>query len=484
MNSFKNYTSLGFNNPYYVNEEKLNFENSFSEILEVFNGEIKIDLSAVNQVLSLNFILGNRTLIKNIHKSPWMAKPNQNQTDFEFYTIQKHKEIDFDEKAIAQRLYTLLRDEVKSYVGSSKRIGILLSGGMDSRIVACVLNDLLIDKEIEVESVTGYTWGNLNSRDVVYSKRICEKLGWNFKHYLVTAENLWQNIKIAAENGCEYSGLHLHAIPQILDDLDVEVMLAGSFGDSIGRAEYSRKKVVALKSLLKRRKNFAYLLDYKTYRQTKQDWQEDLSYYHQKYPEDKNYQQLELDYQLHYMRRMLNPCIGLLNKNCNVYQVFTAPEVFQYIWTINPENRTDDVYTHLLKLFKTELTDVPWARTGLLYGSKEGIPDIFKKKHHSYSDYIQKNLIHKMEAEILSGHVFNYLNKDSVLTIFKMIKKYPNNNFDYLERVTWMTSFSLFLNENSSRIEKCDPMSKVSFVKSKLLLSIEYYFLNRYRKLK
>ncbi|MDP2161654.1 MAG: asparagine synthase-related protein, partial [Flavobacterium sp.] len=305
MNSFKNYTSLGFNNPYYTHEDKLNFENSFSEILRNFQGDLKVDLTAVNQILCLNFMLGNRTLIKNIYKSPWMAKPNENQTKFDFYKIQKHEELLCDELAIAQKFYTLLREEVKSYVGTSKRIGILLSGGMDSRMVAGILNDLILDQEIAVESITGYTWGNLDSRDVVYSERICKKLGWNFKHYLVTAEDLWNNMKIASLNGCEYSGLHLHAIPQILNDLDVQVMLAGSFGDSIGRAEYSGKKVVELKSLLKRRKNFAYLLDYKTYTQTKQDWMEDLNYYHQKFPEAKNYQQLELDYQLHYMRRML-----------------------------------------------------------------------------------------------------------------------------------------------------------------------------------
>src|SRR5690606_4221572 len=117
---------------------------------------------------------------------------------------------------IADKLYILLRNEVKSYIVDKKRIGILLSGGMDSRIVAGILNDLVEDKAIDIEGITAYTWGNKDSRDVIYANRICDLFGWKFKHYTVEPEDLWNNIIFSALNGCEYSGMHLHAIPQIV----------------------------------------------------------------------------------------------------------------------------------------------------------------------------------------------------------------------------------------------------------------------------
>lgn len=481
---FHNFNSLGFNNPYYIRQDQLVFKKSFTAILGTYSGDFQIDLTAVHQVLNLNFMLGERTLIKDVYKSPWMAKPNDALSDFDFFKIQKHGLETIDATVSAAHLYALLRSEVKSYVQSYKKIGILLSGGMDSRMVAGVLNDLILDNEVAIDSVTAYTWGNLHSRDVVYAEKICKKLGWVFQHYQVTAADLWDNIRIAAFNGCEYSGFHLHALPQIVKDLDVDIMLAGSFGDSIGRGEYSGKKVAQLEPLLHKRKNFAHLLDEKSYEQTFTDWDNDLKYYHQRFKEDIDYQQSELDYQIHYMRRMLNPCIGLLSEKCEVFQVFSSPEVFQYMWSIAPNYRTDDVYTHLLKHFKTDLSDIPWARTGLLYGVKEGMPDDYKKKHHSYSEYIHHELLPKMEAEIQTGYVFDYVDQDCVLAVLKMVKKYPNYNFDYLERLTWLASFSIFLREYNARIFRTNKKHKVAFNSKAISVSLSYFIIHFLRKIK
>ena len=486
MKLYKNYNSLGFNNPYYFNDKegKIVFKEFFNDIINEFNDDIIIDITAVNQVLSLNFMLGDRTLIKDIYKSPWMAIPNIDLTAFNFKKIDKHDEILLDESQIATKLYSLLREEVKAYVGSSKTIGILLSGGMDSRIVAAILNDLILDQEIKIDSVTGYTWGNLNSRDVVYSERICNKLGWKFNHYQVTADDLWNNIEVAAFNGCEYSGLHLHAIPQIVKDLDVEVMLAGSFGDSIGRAEYSGRNVTNLVPLFERRRNFSFLFNKKAYSATEKAWKQDIESYHQKHKEDKEYQQNELDYQLHYMRRMLNPCIGLLNEKCNVFQAFTTPEIFQFIWSIDPKYRTDEVYFYILKLFKTDFSDIPWARTGLPYGLKTGTPDNFKKEHHSYKDYILNDLFTKIENEIQSGLIYDYIEEDSVNVILNMVKKFPNHNFDYLERLTWLASFSLFLKNNDLKIKGKKKVLKSTSLTLKSLVALRYLIIYTIRKLR
>lgn len=482
---FSNYNSLGFNNPYYLKRQgKFIFEQRFKDILNHYDDILEIDIISVSQMLSLNFMLGDRTIIKGISKTPWLAKPNLSETNFDFYKLAKHREIYKDPEGTAKNLYSLLRNEVKAYVGDFKKIGILLSGGMDSRMVAGILNDLILDKEVLVESVTGYTWGESESRDVVYSKLICDRLGWNFKHYTVTATDLWNNFEFAASNGCEYSGFHLHAIPQLVKDLDAEVLLAGSFGDSIGRAEYSGKHVRHLTPLDKKRKNFAYILPETFYVDSKTGWQWDLNKYHLLYSEDKNYQQVELDYQLHYMRRMLNPCIGILSKKCNVYQVFSSNSVFEYMWSLHPQCRTNDVYSHLLKLFKADFSNIPWARTGLPYGDLNGIPDNLKKSHHRYSYQVQNELMDKIELELNSGLIYNYVRKKSVLKLLELIKKYPDHNFDYLEKIVWLTSFSLFLKQNDIKNIIKQNHTSWSFFDSNIKLPLTYISKRLIRKLK
>lgn len=480
---FSLYYTLGFNNPYYFKKDnKLFFFGSIKEVIDSQDKALEIDTASISQMLSLNHMLGDRTLIKGISKSPWMGTPNNAYSDFDYFKNISHKEEVASAKEISDKLYTLLRNEIKNYIADNKKIGILLSGGMDSRIVAGVLNDLVKDKSILVDSITAYTWGNAGSRDVEYSKRICELLGWQLKHYTVSSQDLWNNIHVSSQHGCEYSGMHLHALPQILEDIDVEIILAGSFGDSIGRAEYSGKKVTELKPFIKRRRNFGYLVDKRIFGSSLKHWQLDIKKYHDLFKENKRYQQYELDYQLHYMRRMLNPCIGLLNDKCKVAQAFTSPEIFQYIWSIHPKYRNDKIYTHILKKLNVYFSEIPWARTGLPYG-KPGTPDNFKKNHHNYSSYIQNELFPLIESELKSSPIYNYINKTSVEIILRMIKTKPNYNFDYLERIIWLVSFSLFLKRNRNNLMQKAPTKKKSLLDN-ALLSLKYKVIHFGRKLR
>src|SRR5690606_25871175 len=105
-------------------------------------------------------------------------------------------------------------------------------------IVASVLRQLQLSGQY-TGAVTALTWGLEASRDVQYAARITELYQWNFKHFNLTADMLLHNIEVTAAMGAEFSPVHLHAMPQIagLDGLDC--ILAGSYGDSIGRGEYS-----------------------------------------------------------------------------------------------------------------------------------------------------------------------------------------------------------------------------------------------------
>ncbi|TRX37063.1 asparagine synthase C-terminal domain-containing protein [Flavobacterium restrictum] len=442
---FSNYNSLGFNNPYfYLENGTFKIYKNFPETIANFPEEKKIDPAAVVEMFNKEFVLGDRTLLQNIKKTPWLAQPNSSLNAWDYDLAPKHGMQNTEEGVVAKMLFEKIVAEIEQYIGDKKKIGILLSGGMDSRMVAGALDYLIQKGKIGNVKVTALTWGNSNTRDVVYAERIAKRLHWEWKHYQVTAADLLNNIKEAAINGCEYSPIHLHAMPQIRDDNDLEVILGGSYGDSIGRAEYGGKNVRFLESLLNNISNVSSLFRQNVYEKTLVDINTDVQTYHQLFPREEIYMQNELDYQLHYMRRMLNPCMDVFNQKMEFYQVFSSPEVYGFMWSLHPEKRNDKVYKYMLQEFVTNLEDIPWARTGLCYGATNGVPDTYLKRHHTYVGIIQNEILKDIKSSVLTEDfkkigIFRY---KSIETLFFLIKHFPINSLYYLEKVIWLASLA------------------------------------------
>ena len=481
------FNHLGFFGPFYFLNKQTQIESNsdYQKNVKTYPFEKKINLKAISDILSYRFMLGDKTLVEGINRSPWLAKPNKNADDWEYFSLKKHQELVFEDQEVGRNLFKLLCEEIQSYIGSRKKVGILLSGGMDSRIVAGCLDYLIKNKLTNVVSVTAYNWGNPDSRDVVYAKIIAKRLGWKYKHYTVTADNLWENFKTSGLRGAEYSGLHLHAITQIKSDIEDEVLLAGSYGDSIGRGEYEGIKVKNLKEIVSRSKNFGGFIKSKLYAEISNSDENHLKKYHDLFRENKDYQQYELIFQLHYMRRLLNPCMEILNEVTPTFQIFTSPVVYQYMWSLHPDVRNVKIYAVLMNSFETKLDDIPWARTGVAYLGA-GKPDEYKKKHHNYYEVIENELLPKMEASILSGRIesLNIFNMSAIRSILKKVRSSKGNNNDYLERLTWLVSLDYFL--EAVEVSKSPKVSDsiLDDVNGRFLSSLKYVLVQKYREFK
>ena len=194
---FKNYNHLGFNNPYYFKKNgKFVLKFNMSSRLDEFNSVREIDPVAIIEIMHKTYVLGDRTMIKGVSKTPWLAKPNKMNSDWVFSNIANHGQLNFSEEEISHTLFEKLCSELQLYIGKQTQVGILLSGGMDSRMVAGAL-DYLIKKRklLPGIKITALTWGNNNSRDVIYAKEIARRLDWKWKHYTVTAKDLLNNAK-------------------------------------------------------------------------------------------------------------------------------------------------------------------------------------------------------------------------------------------------------------------------------------------------
>ena len=88
--NFKHYNHLSFLNPFNFNKKnQFEYSYDFSSILNF--SQKKLDVVAVTQVLNYGYILGDRTLIEDIKKSPWMAKPNQSNNTCEYFDLPSHQ---------------------------------------------------------------------------------------------------------------------------------------------------------------------------------------------------------------------------------------------------------------------------------------------------------------------------------------------------------------------------------------------------------
>ena len=426
---FTHYDHLGFINPFYFRKDGVICSSeSFRGMHSQKETNSVIDPTSVMELLNCSHTFGDRTMVADVSMSPWMSKPNNDITDWSYVSsLPQHGNLLLSEHDAATGLFSRLLDEVETYIGNKKRVGLLLSGGMDSRILATVIKHLQLAGRCKI-SVIGLTWGMKNSRDVVYAQKIAELYGWDWQHFELNSDTLLENIGVAAENGAIYSPVHLHAMPAISRLKGLDCVIAGSFGDSVGRAEYSGINVTDLTSTDKNIFNKFCMIDQQVFNENIKNTAEDLSGYHRLFPRSENFQLYELEKQIHYMRKQLNQCMSVINQNIPLYQAFSSPEVFGYVWSLDTSVRNDFIYHHILEQYSPEQLDIPWARTGVRYlGASSLMPDEFSQNYHLNGKWIREDLYEEIKQRVMSDNIDR-------LNVF---------NMDVLRKLLWLNSFDM-----------------------------------------
>jgi asparagine synthase (glutamine-hydrolysing) len=166
----------------------------------------------------------------------------------------------------------------------------------------------------------------------------------------------------------------------------------------------------------------------------------------------------------------------VINDKMPIYQVFTDPSVYGYMWSLHPRLRNDIVYKLILSLFKTDLSDIPWARTGLPYGSNNGEPDQFTNE-----------LLSRLYDMIISDSIkaIGIFNMNVLKSVLNLIKRFPTHNFDYLERLLWIASLSemqklyKFEVEDIFKYRLKDRINSIFYVQTEYTLKYLYRKLNK-----
>ena len=430
----------------YFKDNSFNIYPDFPTAMQQIEKPV-LDPVALFSFLNKNYILNDRTTVQGLSKAPWMARPD-GAGDWEYADVPDHGNRVETVAQAAGRMKNILANEVRLYSKGCKKIGILLSGGMDSRILAGVLYEYQQSLN-PVPEIVCYSWGKSDSRDVVYAEKIANAFSWDFCHIALTSDILYQNIFAAGKHGAEYSPLHLHGMLAVRDRTDCDVILAASYGDSMGRAEFSGIHLNNLKPILKTNLNRFEFFNPDLNSQYERKLIEDAYIYKSRIERATEYQYAEIERYIHYMRRQLSSAMCIINEKVQLHQVFTSPEMYKFIWGLDVSMRTDLIYESVLKSLPNVLMGIPWARTGRLYedDNKSGKPlDRYSKENNDYGKWLRDDLgaeVNKMilESGILESHFFNKRSIKSKLQILLSVRGTPKaDRLD--EKISWLASLA------------------------------------------
>lgn len=424
----------------------LDIKNIF-DARQAHGESIKLDPVGLSVKAISAYLLGNRTLIEGVSRAPWVSL---HTSDSEWLPESlplhgSHKPA--DPALFIQHLKQSLISEIQGYIGGAGTVGILLSGGMDSRVVAGVVREV---QQLEGNrfQVVGLTWGKETSRDVVYAKRVTDQFGWSWQHYPLNSDILARNIRHMGKMGAEVSPLHLHAMPDIAATPGIDVILAGSYGDSVGRAEFSGKHLTQLRPLLDKQKDKFGILRRGLMREVQAGLTMDLLDTPHLSGNISQIRRHEIEQECHYMRRMLQCCMNTISEHKPFYQAFTSPDVFGLMWGLDPSVRDNRWYTDLLRELPGNLLEIPWARTGRRYDQDEGAADTLSKSYHEYGPWLRSDLKDQIVDRINSDKIrslglFNDRGLDYALHAWSRSKTNSINSLD--ELFSWIASLHDFI---------------------------------------
>lgn len=353
------------------------------------------DVGAVLGIISFSYPCGDRTLVHEVTRRPWLSKVGGDRQAI-LEEIPSHGLLWDQVPRIARRLYELLQEEAAEVCAGRRDVYVLLSGGLDSRIVAGTVGELKRQGRIEGD-IIAVTWGLDDSRDAVYAQKVAEKLGFEWKHLDLRPEHVLENIEWSATLlGGWAPAHHLHRMAWFRRLSDSSIVLSGSYGDSVGRAEYSGRHVLTLDYL--QPQDWFQVLQPLARKRGQELIDGDLRRLRERSGGVSQYVQCEHEMEGHYMRNMLGHMMTLMNASTRIYQMYTHPKVYGYMWSIHPALRDDGVYAELLDLLPGEIGSLPWARTNrALRGATQGRQSGLRANFHLYDGWVKNELYRDIE---------------------------------------------------------------------------------------
>jgi hypothetical protein len=427
------------------------WRSSFWAAINDCGSSLTWDVGALLAIIGQGYPLGDRTLVREIQRRPWLSRL-EDSTDPALLDIPSHGRYWLDPDTAARHLHQRLLNEIRRVCANHDQIYLLVSGGLDSRVVAAVAAELVRERSISRPPVA-VTWGVKDCRDVRYGQLLANLLGFDWIHLPMSEEDLRENIlSFAPESGALQSPIHFHRVPWLKHLPQADVVLAASYGDSVGRAEYSGFHVLGLPPLAPCN-SFGLLSRHQVTRAHDLVCDDIISLSHRSQKAEAPYAKREHERTAYYMRNMLAHVMCSAEQQCHIYQVFTAPEVYRFMWSIHPSARGDEIYAALLDIMDSRLLSLPWARTDqALRGRTVGRVNGLQRDFHEYPSWISHALLQDISrlaepewcdaSGVLDGLAVKHLIENVAAD------PYARGRHSFLphERLAWLASLRVMAN--------------------------------------
>jgi len=375
--------------------------DSFQEMITVVPEEERVlDPVGCLELLNFGHLLGSRTLVQGVGKLLWRTELRGDATLTRYGPIHHGSKVE-KPRSIARQLRECLEEELVAYVNPASRIWILLSGGLDSRIVAGILASFQKAGHIDQE-IHAVTWGERLSRDVTYARRITDYLGWPLHEIPYDADLLWGNMtRMVSWGGAEISGLHLHGMPRLGDLVNSDdVVIAASWGNSIGRGLFSGHHLSSLR--IEPIRDNLDLITPSIAEVCVRQAEMDRATAWKGCSDDHPAAIVELDQQENYMRRMIGQAMDYVRQFARLEQAFTAPETVAAMWSYAPDARVGAVYYRLLEELDEFLFKLPDANTGISPSGMAEPDPILRKSAYRFGAWCRRDLSERILAILRS----------------------------------------------------------------------------------
>ena len=364
----------------------LSWHDSWAETLSCSGSRLTFEPAAVLSLLSFNFVLGDLTLLREIRRQPWLSSIGPGGEPV-LEPIPPHGLRWEPLVTIADELGRRLCDEAARACFGRSQVYILLSGGLDSRVIAATLARLVREGRIPTNPVA-VTWGLPDSRDAAYGRETARILGFEWTHLPLAPQHVVENVENCARLlGASVSPVHLHRMPWFRSAPRDALVLAGNYGDMVGRAEFSGQWLLELSPL--RPSNAFGLLRAEIAAAARDELEAALGALRARAPGRPGYEACEHEMHGHYTRGLIAHSMSVINNFCDVYQMFTDPNVYTYMWSLHPSLRSDAIYAILLERLHPNIARLPWARTNrALRGVTRGARPDVRRNFHDYAGWI------------------------------------------------------------------------------------------------
>jgi asparagine synthase (glutamine-hydrolysing) len=240
---------------YYSDEEIILFASEIKAILAHPRVKAEPDYNSLYDYLTFQYVLGDATLFKGIHKLP----PGYMQIiDLRKSTIKNHQfwqpsfniDIHHTEEYFVYQLRKLLADSIKIQLRSDVPVGTYLSGGMDSSLVTLLASNVYSGR---LKTFTGAFKEGPQFDESRYAKDVAEKCGAEmFLIYPGESDfiELLPQLIYHMDEPAAGPGLFPQFMVSRLAAQEVKVVLGGQGGDEIFGG-YTRFVVAYLEQALK-----------------------------------------------------------------------------------------------------------------------------------------------------------------------------------------------------------------------------------------